>query len=164
MNFEEKGSRTEVTIYTDGSCLGNGTSGAVGGYCGIIIYSDGSETIISNGEENTTNNRMEMKSIIEAIKVLPLRKNGFTINLYSDSKITVNGINDWLDGWIIKNWKNSKGKAIANQDLWKEYLFVSSNHNIKATWIKAHDGDVYNERCDVISRSEAEKLKEEMNI
>ena len=140
----------QATIYTDGSCLNNpGT----GGYCALIKYPNGKQKIVSGGMSNTTNNRMEMTAIIEGIKALP--KGQYTIAIYSDSMITVNGIKEWLRGWVKKNFKK-----VANVDLWKEYLEVSKEHQVIAHWVKAHNGHPENELCDDIARDEAIKINE----
>jgi ribonuclease HI len=136
----------EIFLYTDGSSLGN--PGA-GGYCGILKYKD-AQRIISGGEENTTNNRMELKAVIESLKVL---KEPCKVNLYSDSKYVVDAIGGWIFGWIKKNFKGVK-----NPDLWQEFLEVSKIHKVEANWIKAHNGHFENEQCDSIAKSEAEKF------
>jgi ribonuclease HI len=138
----------KCTIYTDGSCLGNP---GVGGYAGLILYPNGKQRVIKGSEPNTTNNRMEMAAIIETLKAL---KGNYEITIYSDSNITVNGIMSWLKNWIKKNFKNT-----ANKDLWKEYIEVSKAHKVTAIWVKAHNGNEYNERVDDIAREEAIKCK-----
>lgn len=149
--------KNKHTIYTDGSCLNNGKKNNSGGYCGILISENGNETIVKGRENNTTNNRMELKAIIESIKCIPNKSN--TIIIYSDSKITVDAINTGLAKWQAKNWKTSAKTPVANQDLWKEYLEVSKNHIITAQHVKGHSGDKYNEKCDAISVQEAKSLQ-----
>ncbi len=136
-----------IKIFADGSSLGNP---GPGGYAAILKYND-SEKIVSGGEPNTTNNRMELKAVIEAIKVL---KEPCTIEIISDSQYVIKGINEWLEGWIIKSFKNVK-----NDDLWKEYIKVSDIHEIKGTWVKGHAGHIENEQCDKIAKAEAELFK-----
>jgi ribonuclease HI len=148
----------KVEIHADGSCLGNGNKNNFGGYCGIIKYPDKKEQAIVGGEINTTNNRMELKAIIESIRVLEDKSE---IIIHSDSQITVNAINGWLDGWKNKEWKNSDKKPIANKDLWEEYLTVSQQHRVKASWVKGHSGDKYNELCNTKAVQEANKLQNE---
>lgn len=135
----------DIVLYSDGSSLGN--PGA-GGYCGIISYKD-KQRIVSGGEPNTTNNRMELKAVIESLKVL---KEPCSVRLYSDSTYVVNAINSWLDGWIKKRFKNVK-----NVDLWMEYIEVSKLHKVYANWVKAHSVDEMNNRCDEIAKEEAKR-------
>ena len=137
-----------VKIYTDGSCLNNpGT----GGYCALLKYPNGKERLVKGAELNTTSNRMELKAVIEALKALP--KGAYKIKLYSDSMITVNAINGWLEKWIREDFVKTK-----NSDLWREYLEVSKAHIVIATWVKGHNGLYENELCDVEARKEARRL------
>ena len=132
-----------IEIYTDGSCLKNpGT----GGWAYILRYKD----YVKEGfgaEFNTTNNRMELKAIIMALKAL---KEPCEVSLFTDSNLMVQSINEWLDGWIKKNFKDKK-----NVDLWKEYIKVAKIHKVKAFWIKAHNGHLENEKCDKLAREAA---------
>lgn len=136
----------EITLYTDGSSLGNP---GPGGYCGILVYKD-TEKIIQGGEPMTTNNRMELLSVIESLKVL---KQPCKIALYTDSQYVCNAINQWLTKWVQNNFKKVK-----NIDLWKEYLNLSQKHSIIAHWIKGHNGHAMNERCDKIAREQAQSF------
>ena len=137
-------------IYTDGSCLNNGNNGT-GGYCAIVQNLECDKSIIIKGSEaNTTNIRMEMLAVIKGIKKVP---EASKIELYSDCQMVVHAINEWLNGWIAKNFR-----GIANVDLWKKYIKVAKPHNIKAIWVKAHNGHELNERCDTIASNEAQKL------
>lgn len=137
----------KITLYSDGSSLGN--PGA-GGWCGILCYKD-KERIVSGGEANVTNNQMELKAVIESLKVL---KEPCEVELVSDSKYVCEAINSWLKNWIKKDFKDVK-----NLDLWKEYLEISAPHKVKATWVKGHSGFIYNERCDTIAKEEAQKYQ-----
>ena len=137
----------KVSIYTDGSSLGN--PGA-GGYAGIIKYKD-IEKVYFGGVKLTTNNRMELIAVIEGVKLL---KESSDIQLFSDSQYVVKSINIWLKNWIKKDFKNIK-----NIELWKEYLEYSKVHKISAFWIKAHSGHPENERCDQLAYREAKKYK-----
>ncbi len=137
----------KITIFSDGSSLGN--PGA-GGYCAILRYKD-HEKIIKGGERETTNNQMELKAVIEALKAL---KEPCEIELYSDSNYVVRGINEWLENWIKKDFKGVK-----NPSLWREFVEIAAPHKIKAVWVKAHNGHIENEKCDQIAKEEAEKLK-----
>jgi len=139
----------QITLYSDGSSLGN--PGA-GGYGGILEYK-GKTKEYSGGESHTTNNRMELRGVIEGLKLL---KEPCSVEVVSDSSYVVKAINEWLPNWVAKNFKNVK-----NVDLWKEYLEVSKPHNISATWVRGHNGHPQNERCDILAKQEAEKCIKE---
>lgn len=140
----------KVVMFTDGSCLDNGRNGT-GGYCALLQTPNKKhQKIIKGSELDTTNNRMEITAIIEGLKAI---KKPSKVTVYSDSNITVRAINEWLEGWIRKNFRK-----VANVDLWKEYLEVSAQHQVKAIWVKAHSGIYENELVDDIARSEAMKL------
>jgi len=137
----------KIDIFTDGSCLGN--PGA-GGWCAILRYK-GHEKILKGGEKQTTNNRMELLAVIKALEAL---KEPCEIDLYSDSTYVLKGLNEWLEGWIKKDFKKVK-----NVDLWKKYLDVSKKHKININWVKGHSGHTENEICDKIAKEEAQKLQ-----
>ena len=142
----------KIKMYTDGACRGNP---GPGGYACILVYGE-NEKVVSGGEKETTNNRMELSAVIEGLSAL---KEPCEITIVSDSKYVVSAINEgWLSSWIKKGWKKSDGKAVLNVDLWKKYVDASSNHSIKYEWIKGHNGHEYNERCDSIAVSKAEKF------
>lgn len=137
-----------ISLYCDGSSLGNP---GYGGWCAILRYKE-NEKVLSGSEANATNNQMELKAVIEAIKHL---KEPCNILLYSDSKYVCEGINTWLSNWVKKDFKNVK-----NPTLWQEYLKRIKPHHIRAIWIKGHAGHPENERCDRIAKEEANQLKE----
>lgn len=139
----------QVELFCDGSSLGN--PGA-GGYCGILKFGQ-HEKIIGGGEKMTTNNRMELRGVIESLKYL---KEPCEIILCSDSKYVCNGISEWLEKWVKKDFAQIK-----NSDLWKEFLEVSKPHTIKTHWIKGHSGHIQNERCDKIAKDWAMKYKQD---
>jgi ribonuclease HI len=138
----------EVNIYTDGACSGN--PGA-GGYGAILCYRDKSREI-SAGYRLTTNNRMELKAAIEALRLL---KEPCQVTLWSDSKYLVEAINQhWLDGWKKKNFMDPKTKQKrVNFDLWEQLSEQLSRHNVQFIWVKGHDGHPQNERCDELAVS-----------
>ncbi|MRI58998.1 MAG: ribonuclease HI [Epsilonproteobacteria bacterium] len=138
-----------VYLYSDGSSLGNP---GPGGYCALLRYKD-KERIVKGADPHTTNNRMELKAVIEGLKAL---KEPCYVEIYSDSNYVVQAINSWLDGWIKKDFKNVK-----NPDLWREFLKVSRPHRLKAVWVKGHAGHEENERCDTIAKQMAMKIKDE---
>jgi ribonuclease HI len=136
-----------ITLFSDGSALGNP---GFGGYCAILRFKD-KEKVVSGGELLTTNNRMELKAVIEGIKAL--REPCF-IEIISDSSYVTKGISQWLSNWILKDFDKVK-----NPDLWREYVEASKIHKIKTTWVKGHSGHTENEMCDKIAKDEAEKLR-----
>lgn len=139
-----------IFLFSDGSALGNP---GPGGYGTILRYKD-SERELFGGEAHTTNNRMELKGVIEGLKAL---KEPCEVTITSDSSYVVKGINEWLQNWIKRDFKKVK-----NPDLWKEYIKVAKPHKIHAVWVRGHDGHAENERCDVLARTEAERQKEQL--
>jgi len=137
----------KIKIFTDGSCLGNPGNG---GWCAILRYGK-NEKILSGAQANTTNNRMELTSVIKALEAL---KEPCEIELYSDSTYVLKGLNEWLQNWIKKDFKKVK-----NVDLWKKYIDVSKLHKIHINWVKGHSGHTENEICDKIAKEEAKGLK-----
>lgn len=135
------------TIYADGSCRNNPGRG---GYAYIILEKG---KIIKKGSKSykhTTNNRMELIAVIEALKTLPPNSNA---EIYLDSKYVVNAINErWLTRWTTKNFQGVK-----NQDLWKQILNFTRTHKLTFNWVKAHNGDKYNELCDKMARKASNK-------
>ncbi|QOP46615.1 ribonuclease HI [Sulfurimonas paralvinellae] len=138
----------KITLFSDGSALGNP---GPGGYGVVLRYGD-KEKELSGSEDHTTNNRMELKGVIEGLKAL---KEPCDVDIVSDSSYVVKGINEWLDGWIKKDFKKVK-----NPDLWKEYIEVAKPHKIHAIWVRGHDGHVENERCDKLARDAAQSAKD----
>lgn len=137
----------QVTIFCDGSSLGNP---GPGGY-GVILRYGNREKELTGGDSMTTNNRMELMAVIEGLKAL---KEPCDVTIYSDSSYVVNGINEWLEGWVKRNFKKVK-----NPELWQSYIEVAKPHKIKAIWVKGHNGHPENERCDELARTTAEKFK-----
>jgi ribonuclease HI len=137
----------KITLFSDGSSLGNP---GPGGY-GTILRFGNKEKEISGGELNTTNNRMELLAVIEGLKAL---KEPCDVTIVSDSSYVVKGIIEWLEGWKKRDFKKVK-----NPDLWKEYIEVSKNHKIHALWVRGHNGHIENERCDILAKQEAQKMK-----
>jgi len=137
----------KITLFSDGSALGNP---GPGGYGTILRYKD-KEREISGYEEHTTNNRMELRGVIEGLKAL---KEPCEVEIVSDSSYVVKGINEWLGGWIKRDFKKVK-----NPDLWREYIEVSKPHSIAAKWVRGHNGHSENERCDLLAKEAANKAK-----
>lgn len=134
-----------VIIYTDGACKNNP---GPGGWAAILIC-DSCEKIITGYEPHTTNNRMELLSVINALNSL---KSSCRIILYTDSQYVKNGITIWLSNWRIKNWRTASGAAVKNQDLWERLDLIVKKHDISWHWVKAHNGHPLNERVDFLAR------------
>lgn len=135
----------KIHIYTDGSSRGNP---GPGGWATLLSYNDNIKEI-SGGYRYTTNNRMELISVINALKAL--KKKNLEIIVYSDSKYVVNSINK---GWLL-NWEKQKFQNRLNADLWQEYLNISKDLNIKVIWVKGHADNKFNNRCDVLATKES---------
>ncbi|MDR1235721.1 MAG: ribonuclease HI [Holosporaceae bacterium] len=136
----------KVVIYTDGACKGN--PGA-GGWAAIIIC-DGVEKELCGGDPDTTNNRMELTSVIRALEELT---EGCSIELHSDSKYVIDGITKWIKGWVKKNWMTSGNTPVKNRELWVKLLEASRRHEISWNWVEGHAGHEYNERADKLAKS-----------
>ena len=135
----------KVEIYTDGACSGNPGSG---GYCAILIY-NGNEKIVKGGEKETTNNRMELKAVIEGLKAL---KEPCIVDLYSDSQYVVSAINQkWIENWQSSGWKTASKDTVKNVDLWQELLKLLSKNQVNFIKVKGHSDNEYNNRCDKIA-------------
>ena len=134
-----------VDIYTDGACSGN--PGA-GGYCAILIF-NGIERVISGGEDETTNNRMELLAVIKGLEAL---KEPCEVNLYSDSQYVINAINEkWLENWSNSGWRGSSKKGVKNVDLWQALIPLITMHKVNFFKVKGHSDNEYNNRCDKIA-------------
>lgn len=146
--------KARVEIFTDGACSGNP---GIGGWGALLRYKN-IEKELSGGELQTTNNRMELTAVIEALKALKTECN---ITLYTDSKYVMNGINEWLENWKQNGWKTSNKKnAVKNIDLWQQLDELIKKHEIRWVWVKGHNGHPENERVDTLARNEVLKLKE----
>lgn len=131
-----------VEIFTDGACSGNPGPGG----WGAILRCDGREKELSGGEAHTTNNRMELSGVINALSAL---KYPCKVRLTTDSKYVVDGITKgWAHGWKKRGWKKSDGKPALNPDLWGQLLDLLAVHDVEFCWIKGHAGHEENERCD----------------
>ena len=146
----QKNALKKVTLYSDGSSLGNP---GPGGYGGILEF-NGYEKEFYGGEPYTTNNRMELRGVIEGLKLI---KEPCDITVISDSSYVVNAINSWLVGWVKRGFKKVK-----NVDLWEEYLEFAKPHNITGVWVRGHDGHEQNERCDKLAYDEAQRQKDKL--
>lgn len=142
-----------VEIFTDGACKGNP---GPGGWGAVLRYGK-AEKEISGGEKNTTNNRMEISAVLEALKCL---KEPCDVTLYSDSQYVCNAINKgWAKKWRANNWMRNKTDPALNSDLWEELLNLCEQHKMTIIWVKGHAGHPENERCDKLAVAAAEKYK-----
>lgn len=142
-----------VEIYTDGACSGNP---GPGGWAAILI-ARGKEKEISGFAGSTTNNRMEMTAVIEALRQL---KRPCRINLYSDSAYIVSAFTKgWLDNWQNNGWKNAAKEPVSNLELWQQLLEAASPHKIKWIKVKGHADNEYNNRCDKMAVAEIKKIR-----
>ncbi|MFZ9687796.1 MAG: ribonuclease HI [Chitinophagaceae bacterium] len=136
-----------LTIYTDGAARGNPGRG---GYGAILIWKNEIKEI-SGGFTHTTNNRMELMSVIAALD--SLKRTGLNIELYSDSKYVVQAVNEgWLENWMKTDFKGGK----KNKDLWKRFYLLFKQHQIKFIWVKGHASNPYNQRCDELATAAAD--------
>lgn len=135
-----------VEIYTDGACKGNP---GVGGWGAWLKYNE-QEKSLFGGEENTTNNRMEMTAVIRALEAL---KRPSVVKLYTDSVYVQKGMMEWMAGWKAKNWRTANKKPVKNDDLWKQLDTLSNQHQIEWVWVKGHAGNEGNERADQLANA-----------
>ena len=146
--------RPDATIYTDGSCLGNP---GPGGWAAIISC-ESSVKKLSGGDASTTNNRMELLSVINGLESL---RGPHIVTIFSDSQYVVNAFTKgWISNWKKNGWKRSDGE-VKNLDLWKKLDKLVEKHNCTFNWVKGHAGNPYNEECDQLAQQEAKKYAEE---
>lgn len=144
-----------VDIFSDGSCSGNP---GPGGWASILRYK-GHEKEVSGGNAETTNNRMELTAVIEALRLL---REKCSVTIYTDSQYVANGIEKgWAEGWKKNGWIKSDKKPAQNADLWDSLLTELSKHNYKIVWIKGHAGHPENERCDKLAVHQSKKYSKE---
>ena len=142
----------KVEIFTDGACSGNP---GPGGWGAILRYNC-VEKELSGGERQTTNNRMELCAVLNALSAL---KEPCDVVLTSDSKYVIDSVSKgWVYSWKKKGWKKSDGKPALNVDLWERLLPLLETHNVTFVWIKGHAGHPENERCDALAVKEREKF------
>ena len=140
-----------VTIYTDGACSGNP---GPGGWGAILEY-NGTEKELSGGEKQTTNNRMELCGVISALSAL---REPCEVDLYTDSKYIVDGINQgWATKWRENGWMRNKKEKALNPDLWEKLLNLIEIHSVTFIWVKGHAANPKNNRCDELAVAESKK-------
>jgi ribonuclease HI len=143
--------RPVVIIYTDGACKGNPGPGGWGAW----LSCDGHEKELSGGESSTTNNRMELTAVIEALGAL---KRTCQITVHTDSQYVRKGITEWIHGWKQRGWLTADRKPVKNADLWQQLDSMASVHHIDWRWVKGHAGDPGNERADALANRGAAKF------
>ena len=140
-----------IEIFTDGACRGNP---GPGGWGVLLIAGDRRKTM-HGGAQETTNNRMELTAVIEALNAL----NGpRKVVLHTDSKYVMDGITSWMDGWKQRDWKTANRKPVKNQDLWQTLDNAAARHDITWKWVRGHTGVVGNEEADVLANRGIDEL------
>ena len=133
-----------VVIYTDGACKGNPGPGG----WGALLRFRGQEKEICGGDASTTNNRMEMTAVIEALRLL---KRPCPVVIYTDSQYVQKGISEWIHGWKKRGWKTAAKEPVKNADLWMALDAEAQRHQIDWRWVKGHAGHEFNERADQLA-------------
>lgn len=144
-----------INIYTDGACKGNPGPGG----WGAVLECDGTEREIFGGERATTNNRMELTAVIEALAAL---KRPCRIVLHTDSQYVQKGITEWLRGWKARGWRTAAKEPVKNVDLWKKLDEAVQDHQIRWVWVKGHAGHDGNERADKLANKGVASLGEKL--
>jgi len=136
----------QVEIYTDGACKGNPGPGG----WGVLLRSGGTRKELYGGEPSTTNNRMELMAVIQALQAL---KRPCAVTLYLDSQYVLKGITEWLPGWKAKGWKTAAKQPVKNAELWRQLddLLTQGGHVVDWRWVRGHTGDPGNERADALA-------------
>lgn len=146
VSVEPQKQKKQIVVYTDGACSGNP---GPGGWAAILQYGSNTKEI-SGGEKHTTNQRMEITAVSEALRCL---KEPCDVTIYSDSAYVINCFKQkWYIGWQKNGWKNAKGQPVQNQDLWEDLLKQVERHSVVFTKVKGHAGVTQNERCDELAR------------
>ena len=136
----------QVEIYTDGACKGNPGPGG----WGVLLRAGATQKELYGGERSTTNNRMELMAVIQALEAL---KRPCAVTLYLDSQYVLKGITEWLPGWKAKGWKTASKQPVKNAELWRrlDELLVQGGHVVDWRWVRGHAGDPGNERADTLA-------------
>ncbi len=142
----------QIYIYTDGACSGNPGPGG----WGAVIVRNGTEEQFSGGEASTTNNKMELTAVIEALK---MTEEESVITLTTDSEYVKNGITKWIFSWVRNGWKTASKQPVKNQEYWMELLQLAGHRHITWQWVKGHAGHRENEICDALARKEIEHFR-----
>lgn len=141
-----------LQIACDGSCLGNP---GPGGWAAVIISSAGEEHVLSGGERQTTNNRMELTAAIRAVEAVP---KGGTATVFCDSQYVVKGITEWLPRWVRRGWQTASRRPVKNADLWKRLADARARRPaVRFEWVRGHSGHPGNERAHTVAFAEASR-------
>lgn len=150
-NEAEARSLKEITLFTDGSCLGNP---GPGGWACILRYGK-HERVLRGGEPRTTNNRMELSAAIFGLRALI---EACHVTVITDSRYLQQGMTGYFSRWQSRGWLNSRGETIANRDLWEELAAAASRHETKWQWIRSHGSDPDQDRCDALAQESARSV------
>jgi ribonuclease HI len=143
--------KKRIAIFTDGACRGNP---GPGGWGALLRYNK-HEKIISGGELDTTNNRMELMAAIKALETI---HEACTIELYTDSQYVQKGITDWLPRWKKRNWKKADNQPVKNTDLWQQLDKQTQRHHVSWHWVKGHSGHIENELADSLANKAIDEM------
>ena len=146
-----------VDIFTDGACSGNPGPGGWGAILRIAGAAGGHEKEIYGGERETTNNRMELTAVIEALRTL---KRPVKARVHTDSQYVQKGISEWIHAWKKRGWRTASRQPVKNEDLWRVLDEEAARHHVQWIWVRGHAGHVDNERADVLARRGIESLPE----
>ena len=141
-----------VDIFTDGACSGNPGPGG----WGAILRSQGREKELCGGASATTNNRMELTAVIEALKAL---KRPVQARVHTDSQYVQKGISEWIHAWKKRNWLTAGKQPVKNADLWRSLDQEAARHRVEWLWVRGHAGHIENERADALARRGIDSLK-----
>ena len=142
----------KIIIYTDGGCRGNP---GIGGWGVWLRYGDHDKKL-KGGEKDTTNNRMELTAAIKALEAI--KSSTIDIDLYTDSKYVMSGINEWIKGWKLRGWKTANKKPVKNVDLWQKLDEVNAKHNVHWYWVKGHSGNEGNDMADELANQAMDSM------
>ena len=142
-----------VTAYTDGACSGNP---GPGGWGALLLSPNGARKALCGGEHHTTNNRMELMGVIQALSALT--KN-CSVDVYTDSQYVKKGLTEWMPNWKARGWKTADKKPVKNEDLWKALDLARERHVVRIHWVKGHAGDAGNEAADRLAQQGIDELK-----
>lgn len=148
--------RPRVTLFADGSCLGNP---GPGGWAALLVTErngERHERELVGADAATTNNRMELTAVIEGLNAL---KVPCEVCVVTDSNYVVKGMTEWVQGWIARGWKTSQKKPVENQTLWRALLDAAARHEVRWQWVRGHAGHVENERVDALAREAATQIQ-----
>jgi ribonuclease HI len=144
----------KIIIYTDGGCRGNP---GIGGWGVWLRYGDHDKKL-KGAERDTTNNQMELMAAIKALEAI--KSSSIAIELYTDSKYVMTGINEWIVNWKAKGWKTANKKSVKNVALWKRLDVLNRQHNVEWRWVKGHSGDSGNEMADTLANQAMDNIQQ----